>query len=191
MNPLVYLVRHGESEWNVLRRTQGQTHHPRLTRLGRSQARDAADVILRDLRNQHLDAGRLVTSDLVRATETATIIGRECGIAPELDPRLREQHLGDLEGLGYDETWAAAEVHDWSDPTLPIGGGESAFQVHERMAEVLAEIDPRRVTILISHGDAIRAAVAHLMGQRPPDAPWVAVGNGAVARYDGSLRWLA
>ena len=45
----VYLVRHGQSEWNVLRLTQGQTSHPRLTSLGREQAERAASLIGKDL----------------------------------------------------------------------------------------------------------------------------------------------
>ena len=45
----VYLVRHGQSEWNVLRLTQGQTPHPRLTGLGREQAARAAELIASDM----------------------------------------------------------------------------------------------------------------------------------------------
>ncbi|QNN52656.1 histidine phosphatase family protein [Nocardioides mesophilus] len=45
----VYLVRHGQSEWNVLRLTQGQTSHPRLTSIGREQAERAASLIGQDL----------------------------------------------------------------------------------------------------------------------------------------------
>lgn len=165
MHPPVYLVRHGESEWNVLRLTQGQTPHPALTIRGREQAAAAADAIARDLAWRGLSAARLVTSDLVRAAETARIVGDRLGLVPESDARLREQHLGELEGRRYEDSWAHAELHDWSDPELPMAGGESVAQVRRRLAAVLAELDPGAPTVLISHGDAIRSAVAHLLGR--------------------------
>jgi probable phosphoglycerate mutase len=189
MTQPVYLVRHGQSEWNVLRLTQGQTHAPRLTALGRLQAASAAELVAGDLPSDRVP--RLLTSDLLRASETAAVVGFRLGVRPCGDVRLREQHLGSLQGRGYDETWAAAEAHDWSNPTLPVAGGESLQEVHDRMAGVLADLRPSEVTVLVSHGDAIRAAVACLLGQRPNEAEWVEVANGSVARWDGvSLRWL-
>lgn len=186
----VYLVRHGQSEWNVLRLTQGQTRHPRLTELGREQAGSAADRIAADLERTGRDVDRIVTSDLVRAVQTAEIIAARLGGALGYDVRLREQDLGTLEGCDYDQTWAAAEEMDWSDPTVPVAGGESSMDVYERMGSVLDEVDPADVTVLVSHGDAIRAAVAYLEGVKPNAAAWVDVANGAVARIGGGITWL-
>lgn len=191
MHPSVYLVRHGESEWNVRRLTQGQTKHPRLTAIGRRQAAGAAEAIAADLARLGLPAPRLVTSDLVRAVETAQIVGERIGLVPELDVRLREQHLGELEGRSYEESWAWAELHDWSDPELPLAGGESVGQVRRRLAAVLAELAPGTPTVLVSHGDAIRSAVAHFLGQSMTDASWVEVPNGSVVRYTSEIEWLA
>jgi probable phosphoglycerate mutase len=81
-------------------------------------------------------------------------------------------------------------LHDWSDPELPIAGGESVGQVRRRVASLLAEIDPTAATVLVSHGDAIRSAIAHLLGHSVADAPWIAVPNGSVARFDGAVGWL-
>lgn len=184
----VYLVRHGESEWNVLRVTQGQIGHPRLTARGREQAAAAATLIAADLAGRPVD--RIVTSDLVRAVETAQILAHRFGTAPVCDARLREQHLGRLEGRPYEESFAAAEAIDWSDPTLPIAGGESLMEVYERLGAVLDEVDPDEVTILVSHGDSIRSALAYLSGIRPNEADWVVVDNGAVVRIDGQVTWL-
>ncbi|MCL2542764.1 MAG: histidine phosphatase family protein [Nocardioidaceae bacterium] len=188
----VYLVRHGQSEWNVLRLTQGQTRHPRLTDLGREQARVAGDLLAGCLpAGDHLPAGkqpRLLTSDLVRAHETATIVGERLGVEPVVDVRLREQHLGTLEGRGYDETWAA---HDWSDPALRVPGGESALDVGRRVAAVLAEADPEVVTVLVTHGDSIRAVLARLGELAPHEAAWAEVPNGFVVRLDGEVSRLA
>ncbi len=185
----LYLVRHGQSEWNVLELTQGQTTHPRLTPLGREQSALAAARLLADLGERKV--GSIVSSDLVRATETAEIIASIVGGTVTPDVRLREQHLGDLEGRTYAVTWAAAEAHDWTDPDLRVAGGESPRHVRDRMVDLIGSLDRSVVTVLVSHGDAIRAAVAHLSGFPPNGAPWVEVPNGAVARVgDGGPSWL-
>jgi 2,3-bisphosphoglycerate-dependent phosphoglycerate mutase len=186
-----YLVRHGESEWNVQRLTQGQTMHPRLTARGRAQATQAARTIAYDLAASGLEAGSVTTSDLVRARETAEIIVEFLGAELTVDERLREQHLGALQGMSYDETFALAATVDWSVPDQSIAGGESLHQVRDRVAAALSSIDPTSVATLVSHGDAIRVAVAHAAGIEPHRAPWVEVPNGAVARIDGRhATWL-
>ncbi len=66
---VVYLVRHGESEWNVQGLTQGQIAHPRLTASGREQAEVvAAELLART--GPDATWGRVVVSDLARAHET-------------------------------------------------------------------------------------------------------------------------
>lgn len=182
MRAPVYLVRHGQSEWNVLRLTQGQTMHPPLTATGREQAAAAAEVLAGELTGR----ARLLTSDLTRAVETARIIGDRLGVEPVPDARLREQHLGALEGRAYEDSWAQAELHDWSDPELPMAGGESVAAVRRRLAAVLTELDPTEPTVLVSHGDAIRSALAHLEGHSMTDTPWVDVPNGSISRWDGT-----
>jgi probable phosphoglycerate mutase len=185
-----YLVRHGQSEWNLRRLTQGQTVHPRLTELGREQASRAAALISADLAALALPVTRIVSSDLVRAAQTALIHSDHLGAELTLDARLREQNLGALEGRSYEETWAVAAQTDWSDPTLPVAGGESLMDVYDRMGAVLSDLDRGTVSVLVSHGDAIRAAVAYLRGVKPHEAPWVDVPNGAVARIGDDLTWL-
>jgi probable phosphoglycerate mutase len=186
----VYLVRHGQSEWNVRRLTQGQTVHPALTALGRLQADAAATMISADLAAHGLAVRRIITSDLVRARETADILAARLGAVTTIDARLREQSLGHLEGRPYEETWDAAAAIDWSDPSQPIAGGESLMDVYERMAAVLRAIDPDTVAVLVSHGDAIRTAIAYLDGLKPHEGEWVEVANGAVARIGGRITWL-
>ena len=187
----VYLVRHGQSEWNALRLTQGQTSHPRLTELGRSQAAGAADRIAADLAHRGLMADRLLSSDLGRAVETAQVIGSRLQLTAELEPRLREQHLGRLQGRSYEETWAAAEALDWTDPEAPIEGGESLMAVVRRMATVVDGLTAGQVHVLVSHGDSIRAVLAHVQGVAPNDAPWMEVPNGAVIRFDERVTLLS
>ncbi len=90
-----WLVRHGESEWNVARRIQGQSPAaPGLTATGRSQAAEAA----LELARRAPRANRIVASDLPRTAETAKIIAARLGLPVESDAGLREQSLGVLEG---------------------------------------------------------------------------------------------
>lgn len=185
-----YLVRHGQSDWNVLQLTQGQTMSPQLTSLGREQAAQAAELIRTDLGGTRVDVVR--TSDLTRAVETAAIVAELLGGTVVIDPRLREQHLGDLEGRPYEETWLAAERHDWSDPNLPVAGGESPDQLRRRMADALTAIDSDQVTVLVSHGDAMRSAITELTITDGDRSTWIDIPNGAVAKVTGKqVVWLA
>lgn len=186
----VYLVRHGQSEWNLLRLTQGQTMHPRLTEVGREQAVAAAHLISTDLARTvpTPPTMRIVSSDLVRAAQTAGIIADVLHCAVVFDQRLREHALGDLEGQPYEEGWSMADHPDWLDPHVRVGGGETVHEVYERVGSLLAET-PGPV-VLVSHGDTIRAAYAWLRGLPVTEGSGVHVANGAVLRAD-ELRWLA
>lgn len=194
MSAPVYLVRHGQSEWNLLRLTQGQTMHPRLTDLGRTQAWLAATRIIADAPPEFFwGTIRIVSSDLVRATETAAIIAGVLGDPPEhpvevtFDKRLREHALGDLEGQPYEEGWSMADHPDWLDPHARVGGGETVQEVYDRIGSLLAEtVGP---VVLVSHGDTIRAAYAWLRGLSVTEGSGVHIPNGAVLRAD-ELRWL-
>lgn len=171
----VYFVRHGQSEWNVLERTQGQIAHPRLTALGRQQATTAASWIAADL------AGRqptIVTSDLTRAVETAAVLADRLGATVQQDARLRERHVGWLEGRSHDARRRAVEQQLSHDPDARLGGGESVREVHLRVAELMAELDGTVPTVLVTHGDTIRIA------QGTPNDEVVA--NGAVVRLGWS-----
>ena len=191
MHPPLYLVRHGQSEWNARRLTQGQISHPRLTARGRREALAAARRVEADLLRLDRSAASVVTSDLVRALETAEAVAAVLCVSLRTDRRLREQDLGSLQGRSYDETLAAAEGHDWSDPDLPLFGGESQRQVQDRMRDFVLSLPPDRVTVAVSHGDAIRAALAWADGHEAHEAPWVEVRNGSVVRLEsGSASWL-
>lgn len=187
----VYLVRHGQSEWNLLRLTQGQTMHPRLTELGRVQARSAAELIVGDLAGE--PCPRIVSSDLVRAAETAEIIAARLTetqgetVAISYDKRLREHALGVLEGQPYEEGWSMADHPDWLDPQVRVGGGETVQEVYERIGSLLEETTGP--VVLVSHGDTIRAAYAWLRGLPVTEGSGVHITNGAVLRAD-ELRWL-
>lgn len=91
----VLMIRHGQSEWNLTGRWQGQSDPP-LTDLGRTQARHAARSL------GQVDA--IWSSDLQRAAETAAIVSGELGVGPVvLDPGVRERDVGEWAGLTREE----------------------------------------------------------------------------------------
>jgi probable phosphoglycerate mutase len=179
---VIYLVRHGQSEWNHLRLTQGQIAHPKLTALGRRQAADAASTLVSRL------GGRpacIASSDAVRALETARIIAAETEHPVRVDARLREQALGSFEGLRLEESAALAATLDFTDPDLHIGGGESVRDVRTRMLAALR--DARRSpadSILVSHGDAIRILLHDCSWSGRADGAPPMLPNGGVIALD-------
>src|SRR5213080_4771065 len=93
VGPALHLVRHGQSTWNVRHLVQGQADEAELTELGRSQARSSADLLA------GLPVQRVITSDLRRARQTAQVIGEALALTPVVSTLLREQSLGEVEGL--------------------------------------------------------------------------------------------
>lgn len=181
---MIYLVRHGQSEWNLARRTQGQIPHPGLTGLGHRQARAAALVVGADAGATGGPPTSVVTSDLVRAVQTGTILAGALGGAPRVDRRWREQGFGRLEGLGYEATSAALTAA----ADLAAAGGESDRQVAGRVAAALGDLDPSEVTVVVTHGDTIRCLLAHL-GATAGGGDCEPVANGAVIALDPASGW--
>ena len=181
---MIYLVRHGQSEWNLLRRTQGQLPHPGLTDLGRRQASAAAQALRADAELNDQPVRSVIASDLVRAVQTAQIVAGALAVPMHLDGRWREQRLGRLEGQGYEETDAEL-AGNRAGPDAPIGGGESARQVAERVAPALDDLDPTEVAVVVTHGDTIRCLLAHVTGIAAAFDVSSPVPNGAVIALDG------
>jgi 2,3-bisphosphoglycerate-dependent phosphoglycerate mutase len=184
--PVIYLLRHGESEWNVARITQGQSAHPRLTVRGRDQVRTAATALRDGIAAEIIPT--IVSSDLTRAVETANLVAAAFATSWTADVRLREQSLGAFEGLSYDESFARGSALDLSDPDARVPGGESRTEVAARMCAVLDDHVSTAALIVVSHGDAIRATLA----QRTGTSDWIDVPNGSVAVLDkhNNLSWL-
>lgn len=145
-NTLLYLVRHGESIWNVEKRLTGWSD-VELSETGRQQAQ-----ALRPLVEEHGPFDRVWSSPLQRAHQTALLAGTEPQV---LEPRLREFHFGEHEGL---------RVADLNPDYLKLfrdfdrfeaPGGESGSSFHQRIDAFLDELDPGR-HLLFTHGGVVR-----------------------------------
>ncbi|MHB9026071.1 MAG: histidine phosphatase family protein [Armatimonadota bacterium] len=152
-----YLVRHGETDWNVEGRFQGQQDPP-LNETGRQQARHAARALA------EMPLAAVYTSDLRRSVETAEIIAQPHGLAPVPDCRLREVCFGDWEGLVVaDVAQRFPEVlANWRADSLRIRppGGETIEDLYRRAVAVLPgmiERNPEGTVAIVAHGGPLRA----------------------------------
>jgi len=165
---LVYLVRHGITEWNLHRRVQGQLNVP-LSEEGIEQARLVANW----LANQQIMFSALYSSDLLRAAQTAGEIEKRLHLAPRFTPALREIHGGDWQGLAVAEIEARypGMLKEWRDNVsrfrLPGKSGESIPDVQRRIYPFYREIVERHMgeaIIVVSHGAALSALQAAIHG---------------------------
>jgi len=153
--PRLFLVRHGESAWNAEGRLQGQAD-PELSPLGREQAAAVAAVVAR------LPVTRTLTSDLVRARDTAALGGHPDAPA---DPRWRERHLGEWQTHLEPEVATPAEMDRFRAGDLVPPGGEAWPDFQARVAgaaEELARTDEN--WLVFTHGGCVRALVSHVTG---------------------------
>ena len=151
------VVRHGETQWNVESRIQGQGDSP-LTAPGLAQA----EAIARRLSSERFDV--LIASDLGRAMRTAAAIATRTGHPVRPDARLRERSFGAGEGMTYEEidrAWpdAFSRTRE-TDPDMAVPGGESRRQFHERVRDAFAalarEHEGKRVAV-VAHGGVLAA----------------------------------
>ncbi len=156
------LIRHGETDWNLEGRYQGQSDIP-LNANGMLQAKELAEM----LRAQHFDA--IYSSDLLRARLTAEILARTTGAPLHVDPRLREINQGQWEGMLFSEIrqrYPELIAQRRNDPLSVIPpGGESIEQVRERVLAALKAIvtaHPDGEVAIVSHGLALAIIKVHL-----------------------------
>ena len=184
----LYLIRHGETDWNRQGRWQGQADVP-LNDRGREQARQVAEK----LAEVPFDA--IYTSDLIRASEVARIIARAKGdrIPIVLEPRLREIHQGEWQGLLVQEIqsrYAEAFRQRRMDPLMVAApGGETALQVRQRALQAVRDLlaaYPNGNVALVSHGFTIAVLLTHFY-RLPIEKVWELVpDNGAIIEMDVS-----
>lgn len=178
---LLYLVRHGETDWNLARRIQGATDIP-LNDTGRAQAFETARLLAR----RHLDA--VITSPLSRAFETGAVIAEELGLAvPTTDADLVERQYGEAEGLDY------REMSERFPDDAPVPGRETREEVVERALPALlaiAQAHEGESVIVVSHGGVIRSVLSAV----DPGREHPAITNGSIHSFryaDGVFSLIA
>ncbi len=190
--PLLYYIRHGETDWNAEGRVQGTRDIP-LNRKGIGQA-SAAGAILRDVLKK---SGRTpsdfdyVSSPLGRARHTMDLLRAALGLPSEgyrLDQTLREIAYGDWEGM----TFAEMEKHNPAHYALRLKDrwgtaapkGESYAQVGERLAAWYGALAAD--TVAVAHGGTMRALMTHLGHLEPQSASDTPIAQGAVYVFENN-----
>lgn len=155
----VYLVRHGETEWNVAHCIQGQSDSP-LTEVGIRQAKLVAERV------KSIGITHIISSDLGRTQKTAEIIAQACHCNIILEPQLRELNMGILEGRAIsslsdeEERWRRNLVNG-SPGGARIPYGESMGEITERMFTALEKcrsLPAGSIPLLVSHGIGLGAS---------------------------------
>lgn len=146
------IVRHGETEWNLLRKLQGHQDSP-LTEKGREQAQCAAAV----LKGKNIDY--FYSSDLGRAKHTAEIINEELKKEIIFDTRLRERKFGIFENIEQkflpEKYPEAFKAHKSGDVNFVVPGGESRKERYDLHIECINEIVKKHsgsTIMIVSHG---------------------------------------
>jgi probable phosphoglycerate mutase len=192
--PLIFYIRHGETEWNREGRLQGQ-QDSRLTGRGRDQASSCGRLLRDLLQREARDPDDLdyVASPLGRARASMELVRAALGLAPEryrTDDRLKELAFGRWERHVYGELQtrdpdllAARERDKWG---FRPPGGESYADLMERVRAWQADV--ARDSVVVAHGGVARALMA-LNGIAPPEtACELDVDQGVIYLFaDGTL----
>ena len=162
----LYFVRHGRTEWNAIRRMQGQWNSD-LDELGRHQA----DVGGRLLAGLAIEA--MIASPLDRTRQTAAIINRHLGLPVSYDDRIKEWDCGDWSGFLYaqiEQQWPREWAAWRADPYFYRGPNcENYPDMVARATPFLMELKqhPAQSIAIVSHGMIGRVMVAALLGLDP------------------------
>jgi 2,3-bisphosphoglycerate-dependent phosphoglycerate mutase len=190
--PALWLVRHGESTWNVAGLAQGHNDEAELTGRGLRQAADAAAQF------GYRPVRAIYASDLRRAQQTAAAFAAVLGLPVHADARLRERSLGVLEGTANETIGPSATgLADGLviDPDVRPPAGESVRDLYLRAAafcdDLAAGLTVSAGTVsagtsgdvlVIAHGGTLRVLDAYTHGVPVDQMTWPPVGNATIVR---------
>jgi alpha-ribazole phosphatase len=156
----IILVRHGQTEWNALKKYQGQIDIP-INNVGRDQAARAGKYLAD---REKVEA--IYCSDLSRTRETADIIAGSLNLKPIPDKRLRELSFGLWEGLTFTEVYEKypQEFDNWYNDTfkIKVPEGESFNDLIERALSVIKEIINKHTgtVVVVTHGGVVKGILS-------------------------------
>lgn len=192
----IYLIRHGETTWNIERRWQGHKNSP-LSENGVAQATALGE------RLTDVEFSTFYASDLARAYETAQHVAAPHNMDVLTDERLRERNGGVVEGLTMSELAEKhpevhKELHGKWLPTYAPPGGENLIELQKRGVAALTDLAQRHIgsrIAVVSHGATMRAILQHVMNIPLENSFRMSIANTSlhVIRY-GEFRdgpWLA
>ena len=147
---MIYIIRHGQTDWNVEHKTQGQTDTA-LNTNGIKQAELFSQKIL------DLKIDSIISSDLKRAYMTAQIINKNLNKKIETDKRLREFCFGTLEGITREKI--AQEIWEEFDKNPKQFNAETKEEIFGRIKSFIDDIKSNNInknTLVVTHGGPIK-----------------------------------
>jgi len=189
--PALWLVRHGESTWNIAGLAQGHNDEAELTERGLRQAAEAAAQF------GYRPVRAIYASDLRRAQQTAAAFAAVLGLPVYADARLRERSLGVLEGAAHKTIGSSVTgLADGLviDPDARPPAGESVRDLYTRAAafcdDLSAGLGDRLGegtgeggdVLVVAHGGTVRVLDAYLHGVPADQMTWRPVDNATVVR---------
>ncbi len=172
-----YFIRHGETVWNVENKICGATDIE-LTAKGHEQAIATGQKIL----EMNLKVDKILSSPLVRASETARHISEITGIPMEIDQRLMEQNFGRYESTPRD----GMEFHEAKkDLASRFGTGESMLQTAQRIYNLLDDIKAGdKEYILVAHNGLVRIIESYFREMDNEEFSSIGIRNCEIKRYE-------
>lgn len=162
----LWLVRHGQTDWNLTGRWQGQAADaPGLNDTGYAQAQTIHEQL------KGIEISAIYSSDLLRARQTAEMIAESLGLPVTLEWRLREINLGEWEGMPSEEIEAkypkelAARAQNSFYERAP--NGESPHEVADRVLKAIneiANIHPGESVLIVAHGISLAVIICNYEG---------------------------
>ena len=147
---MIYIIRHGQTDWNIEHRTQGHTDIA-LNKNGIEQA----ELITQKIANLKID--NIISSDLKRAYMTAQIINKNFNKNIKTDKRLREFCFGTLEGITRDKI--TQEIWDDFNKNPKQFNAETKEEIFNRIKSFIDDIKSNNInknTLVVTHGGPIR-----------------------------------
>jgi broad specificity phosphatase PhoE len=193
---LIYMVRHGQTDWNAESRLQGQKDIP-LNETGRQQA-TGNGLAFGSILGRDAAAFDFVSSPLGRTRETMERLRRAMGLDPlaySVDERLREVSFGDWEGFTLPELKrrvperiAARRAAKWD--FIPPGADAESYEILSwRVGAWLKDV--RKPTVCVSHGGVIRALFKLLGEMEADEAAAAAIPQDRILKIgEGSIGWV-
>lgn len=179
----LYIIRHGQCEWNALHKVCGSTDSP-LTEKGRAQAAETAALVAHMTCDEPIDL--IIASPLSRALETGKAIQAACGgnIPLIIDDRIREIDFGDNEGrsTGDPDFQAEKRMFPRRHPN-----GESMLMFTHRIYSFLDDIRIRyadKTVLLACHNGICRAAYSYFHDMTNEEFMSYVVKNASVSIYE-------
>ena len=147
---MIYIIRHGQTDWNIEHRTQGQTDIALNT-----NGIEQAELITQKIADMKID--NIISSDLKRAYMTAQIINKNFNKNIETDKRLREFCFGTLEGITRDKI--TQEIWDDFNKNPKQFNAEPKEEIFNRIKRFIDDIKSNIInknTLVVTHGGPIR-----------------------------------